>query len=86
MLSRKIKSYFSLESYDTRIFAIFKRQNAYWYGSIFKDHSAYRTLQRWMIRWWQTEKNLKEEVVANLKVLYQNVHEGTYWITIDMSG
>jgi hypothetical protein len=78
MLSRKINSYFSLETYDTRKLAIFKRHDAYLYGSILKDHSEYRTVQRWMIRrWWQTGKNLKEGVVAKLNVLYQNVHEGT---------
>ena len=77
MLSRKINNYFSLESYKRKL-AIFERHNAYSHGSIFKDHSAYRIVQRWMIRWWwQTGKNLKEGVVAKLKTLYQNVHERT---------
>ena len=45
MLSRKSKNYFSLESYDTRQLAIFKRHNAYLYGCIFKDYLAHRTVE-----------------------------------------
>jgi len=45
MLSRKINSYFPLESYDTHKLVIFKRHNVYSYGSILKDHLAYRTVQ-----------------------------------------
>ena len=71
MLSRKIKSNFSLESYDTRKLVIFKGRSTYLYGCIFKDYLAYRTVERRMVRrWWQTGKNLKEGVVPKLKALY----------------